>query len=133
MSGGRVPEPVGGAGASLRPLLGLRPGLGEEQNSQQVSLETLQSIERLESIESLESLVSPSLRINICIIRDGKSRYGSDSIISGSSSIDRRSLGKSIDRKSSDSDYSGSGSRKSSSDRKLSASRHSLLSRGSDL
>ena len=127
MSGGRVPEPVGGAGASLRPLLGLRPGLGEEQNSQQVSLETLQSI------ESLESLVSPSLRINICIIRDGKSRYGSDSIISGSSSIDRRSLGKSIDRKSSDSDYSGSGSRKSSSDRKLSASRHSLLSRGSDL
>ena len=148
MSGGRVPEPVGGAGASLWPLLGLRPGLGEEQNSQQVSLqslqsieslesllslETLQSIERLESIESLESLVSPSLRINICIIRDGKSRYGSDSIISGSSSIDRRSLGKSIDRKSSDSDYSGSGSRKSSSDRKLSASRHSLLSRGSDL
>ena len=127
MSGGRVPEPVGGAGASLWPLLGLRPGLGEEQNSQQVSLETLQSI------ESLESLVSPSLRINICIIRDGKSRYGSDSIISGSSSIDRRSLGKSIDRKSSDSDYSGSGSRKSSSDRKLSASRHSLLSRGSDL
>ena len=127
MSGGGVPEPVGGAGASLRPLLGLRPGLGEEQNSQQVSLETLQSI------ESLESLVSPSLRINICIIRDGKSRYGSDSIISGSSSIDRRSLGKSIDRKSSDSDYSGSGSRKSSSDRKLSASRHSLLSRGSDL
>ena len=127
MSGGRVPEPVGGAGASLRPLLGLRPGLGEEQNSQQVSLETLQCI------ESLESLVSPSLRINICIIRDGKSRYGSDSIISGSSSIDRRSLGKSIDRKSSDSDYSGSGSRKSSSDRKLSASRHSLLSRGSDL
>ena len=127
MSGGRVPEPVGGAGASLRPLLGLRRGLGEEQNSQQVSLETLQSI------ESLESLVSPSLRINICIIRDGKSRYGSDSIISGSSSIDRRSLGKSIDRKSSDSDYSGSGSRKSSSDRKLSASRHSLLSRGSDL
>merc|ERR1712062_864671 len=65
--------------------------------------------------------------------RDGKSRYGSDSIISGSSSIDRRSLGKSIDRKSSDSAYSGSGSRKSSSDRKLSASRHSLLSRGSDL
>jgi len=62
-----------------------------------------------------------------------KSRYGSDSIISGSSSIDRRSLGKSIDRKSSDSDYSGSGSRKSSSDRRLSASRHSLLSRGSDL
>merc|ERR1712083_684344 len=62
-----------------------------------------------------------------------KSRYGSESIISGSSSIDRRSLGKSIDRKSSDSDYSGSGSRKSSSDRKLSASRHSLLSRGSDL
>jgi len=63
-----------------------------------------------------------------------KSRYGSESIISGSSSIDRRfSGGKSIDRKSSDSDYSGSGSRKSSSDRKLSASRHSLLSRGSDL
>jgi len=62
-----------------------------------------------------------------------KSRYGSESIISGSSSIDRRSLGKSIDRKSSDSDYSGSGSRKSSSDRRLSASRHSLLSRGSDL
>merc|ERR1712200_25773 len=62
-----------------------------------------------------------------------KSRFGSESIISGSSSIDRRSLGKSIDRKSSDSDYSGSGSRKSSSDRKLSASRHSLLSRGSDL
>ena len=133
MSGGGVPEPVGGAGASLRPLLGLRPGLGEEQNSQQVSLESLESLESFKSLESLESLVSPSLRINICIIRDGKSRYGSDSIISGSSSIDRRSLGKSIDRKSSDSDYSGSGSRKSSSDRKLSASRHSLLSRGSDL
>ena len=133
MSGGRVPEPVGGAGASLWPLLGLRPGLGEEQNSQQVSLQSLESIESLESLQSIESLVSPSLRINICIIRDGKSRYGSDSIISGSSSIDRRSLGKSIDRKSSDSDYSGSGSRKSSSDRKLSASRHSLLSRGSDL
>merc|ERR1712227_776069 len=65
--------------------------------------------------------------------RSKSSRYGSDSIISGSSSIDRRSLGKSMDRKSSDSDYSGSGSRKSSSDRRLSASRHSLLSRGSDL
>merc|ERR1719394_59641 len=65
--------------------------------------------------------------------RSKSSRYGSDSIISGSSSIDRRSLGKSMDRKSSDSDYSGSGSRKSSSDRRLSASRHSLLSRGSDI
>merc|ERR1712241_1366001 len=66
-------------------------------------------------------------------LEEQERHYGSDSIISGSSSIDRRSLGKSIDRKSSDSDYSGSGSRKSSSDRKLSASRHSLLSRGSDL
>jgi len=70
--------------------------------------------------------------------RDGessrsKSRYHSDTIISGTSSIDRRSHGKSIDRKSSDSDYSGSGSRKSSNDRRLSASRHSLISRGSDL
>ena len=72
--------------------------------------------------------------------RDGegsraKSRYMTDSIISGTSSIDRRSLGKSIDRKSSDSDYSGSGSasRKSSNDRRLSASRHSLASRGSDI
>merc|ERR1719282_1103284 len=62
-----------------------------------------------------------------------KSKYGSSSIISGSSSIDRRSLAKSMDRKSSDSDYSGSGSRKSSSDRRLSASRHSLHSRGSDI
>ena len=71
---------------------------------------------------------------------------------SGSGSVDRRcnSHSKSIDRKSSGSDYSaGSGSRKSSSDRKLSASvasglsaaaerklsasRHSLLSRGSDI
>ena len=58
MSGGRVPEPARGAGASLRPLLGLRPGLGEEQNSQQVSLQSLQSIESLESIKSLESLES---------------------------------------------------------------------------
>jgi len=71
-------------------------------------------------------------------LRDGegsrsKSRYHSDTIISGTSSIDRRSHGKSIDRKSSDSDYSGSGSRKSSNDRRLSASRHSLISRGSDL
>eukprot|EP00092_Neocalanus_flemingeri_P056366 GFUD01066806.1.p1 GENE.GFUD01066806.1~~GFUD01066806.1.p1 ORF type:complete len:1751 (+),score=481.79 GFUD01066806.1:294-5546(+) len=71
-------------------------------------------------------------------LRDGegsrsKSRYHSDTIISGTSSIDRRSHGKSIDRKSSDSDYSGSGSRKSSNDRRLSASRHSLVSRGSDL
>jgi len=71
-------------------------------------------------------------------LRDGensrsKSRYNSDTIISGTSSIDRRSHGKSIDRKSSDSDYSGSGSRKSSNDRRLSASRHSLISRGSDL
>jgi len=70
--------------------------------------------------------------------RDGegsrsKSRYHSDTIISGTSSIDRRSHAKSIDRKSSDSDYSGSGSRKSSNDRRLSASRHSLVSRGSDL
>merc|ERR1719348_811604 len=62
-----------------------------------------------------------------------KSKYGSSSIISGSSSIDRRSLAKSMDRKSSDSDYSGSGSRKLSSDRRLSASRHSLHSRGSDM
>jgi len=71
-------------------------------------------------------------------LRDGegsrsKSRYQSDTIISGTSSIDRRSHGKSIDRKSSDSDYSGSGSRKSSNDRRLSASRHSLISRGSDI
>merc|ERR1719446_1182315 len=56
-------------------------------------------------------------------LRDGensrsKSRYNSDTIISGTSSIDRRSHGKSIDRKSSDSDYSGSGSRKSSNDRR---------------
>merc|ERR1719339_867950 len=60
--------------------------------------------------------------------RDGessrsKSRYHSDTIISGTSSIDRRSHGKSIDRKSSDSDYSGSASKKSSNDRRLSASR----------
>jgi len=55
---------------------------------------------------------------------------------SGTNSIDRRlnSSKKSVDRKSSDSDYSGgSSSRKSSNDRRLSASRHSLLSRGSDL
>ena len=58
MSGGGVPEPVGGAGASLRPLLGLRPGLGEEQNSQQVSLESLESLESFKSLESLESLES---------------------------------------------------------------------------
>ena len=72
----------------------------------------------------------------LCFREDGsrsKSRYLSDTIISGTSSIDRRSHGKSMDRKSSDSDYSGSGSRKSSNDRRLSASRHSLISRGSDL
>merc|ERR1719290_929125 len=46
------------------------------------------------------------------------SRRHNDSIVSNSTgSIDRRSTG---------SDYSGSGSRKSSSDRRLSASRHSL-------
>jgi len=69
-------------------------------------------------------------------LRSKQSRMFNESIISGTSSVDRRS-GKSVDRKSSGSDYSGSGSRKSSSDRKLSgklsASRHSLLSRGSDL
>jgi len=63
-----------------------------------------------------------------------KPRLFNDSILSSSGgSVDRRHTGKSIDRKSSGSDYSGSGSRKSSSDRKLSASRHSLVSRGSDL
>jgi len=63
--------------------------------------------------------------------RSSGSRYRPD-ITMGTSSIDRRS-GKSVDRKSSDSDYSGSGSRRSSHDRRLSASRHSLVSRGSDL
>jgi len=63
--------------------------------------------------------------------RSSGSRYRPD-ITLGTSSIDRRS-GKSVDRKSSDSDYSGSGSRRSSHDRRLSASRHSLVSRGSDL
>jgi hypothetical protein len=63
--------------------------------------------------------------------RSSSSRYRPD-ITLGTSSIDRRS-GKSVDRKSSDSDYSGSGSRRSSHDRRLSASRHSLVSRGSDL
>jgi len=63
--------------------------------------------------------------------RSSSSRYKPD-ITLGTSSIDRRS-GKSVDRKSSDSDYSGSGSRRSSHDRRLSASRHSLVSRGSDL
>merc|ERR1711936_1487724 len=63
--------------------------------------------------------------------RSSGSRYRPD-ITLGTSSIDRRS-GKSLDRKSSDSDYSGSGSRRSSHDRRLSASRHSLVSRGSDL
>merc|ERR1719234_2019419 len=63
--------------------------------------------------------------------RSSGSRYRPD-ITLGTCSIDRRS-GKSVDRKSSDSDYSGSGSRRSSHDRRLSASRHSLVSRGSDL
>merc|ERR1719391_1371239 len=63
--------------------------------------------------------------------RSSGSRYRPD-ITLGTSSIDRRS-GKSVDRKSSDSDYSGSGSRRSSHDRRLSASRLSLVSRGSDL
>ena len=122
--GGRIPKPAGGAGASLRTLSRVRPGFWKKPNSQQVM-----------SVCCKESQCN-SFSFNF---RDAegynrsKSRYGSESIISGSSSIDRRSLGKSIDRKSSDSDYSGSGSRKSSSDRKLSASRHSLLSRGSDL
>merc|ERR1719397_631508 len=50
--------------------------------------------------------------------RSSGSRYRPD-ITLGTSSIDRRS-GKSVDRKSSDSDYSGSGSRRSSHDRRLS-------------
>ena len=123
MSGGRIPASVGRARASLWSLSDLSSCSREKQNPQQVVQH------RIFWIRIIIIIVFRDEGYN----RSKSSRYGSDSIISGSSSIDRRSLGKSMDRKSSDSDYSGSGSRKSSSDRRLSASRHSLLSRGSDI
>ena len=124
VSWGGVSAAAGGAGEALWPLPYCCSGSREEQvNTTQVQC------------TECSRHCTATLFVSF---RDGessrsKSRYHSDTIISGTSSIDRRSHGKSIDRKSSDSDYSGSGSRKSSNDRRLSASRHSLISRGSDL
>jgi len=104
----------------------------EEEFQQQLEEQERHYGHYLTSALSLERTRSTPQRDVHNDSRSKSSRRHNESTVSSTGSIDRRS-GKSVDRKSSGSDYSGSGSRKSSSDRRLSASRHSLVSRGSDL